>query len=248
MKLSYSAAWDDATALLKAHGALIVALAGVFLLLPTLLVGYLVPPPAQAKDFAELIPRLNEYWVANWGWFAASALVRMLGSLAILFLVFAPGGTSVGTAIVRGGALLPFYLLAVILMSVAISFGILLLILPGLYLAARLAPLGPVMVAEGRRSPIDAFGRTFEVTKGNGWRILGFLCLVAIAAYVAAGVLNMVSGILFVLIAGKSLGPLLAMIVASATSSAIAILFLLLNAAIYRQLAGPAAASAAVFD
>lgn len=238
MKLSYSAAWDDLTGLLKAHGALIAALAGVFIFLPTLLVGYLLPRP-EITDASQWLPRLNQYYIANWPWFGLSTLVTMAGSLAILLLVFAPRGTSVAAAIARAFLLLPFYFVASLIAGFAVGFGMLFLIVPGLYLFGRLALIGPVMVAEDRRSPLAAIARTFEVTKGNGWRILGFFLLVAIAGYVAAGVVNTLAGILFVLVAGKDLGGLLAMIVASATYSGLAVVFLLLYAAVYRQLAGP---------
>jgi hypothetical protein len=241
MKLSYSAAWDDLTALLKAHGTLIAALAGVFIFLPTLLLGYLLPRP-EVSNAADFLPALNRYYAANWHWFIASGIVTMLGSLAILLLVFAPKGTSVGGAISRAALFLPFYFLVSLMTGFLLGVAMLFLIVPGLYLFGRLAILGPVMVAEGRKRPLDVIGRTFEVTKGNGWRVLGFFVLVAIAGYVAAGVVNTLFGILFVLAAGKDLGGLLAMIVASATYSALAVVFLLLYAAVYRQLAGRGAA------
>jgi len=247
-KLSYSAAWDDAMALLKAHGALIAALAGALVFLPTLLTGYLLPRPV-VNDAAEWLPRLNEYYLANWYWFLLAGLVTMVGTVAILLLVFAPRGTSVGAAIARAVAFVPTYLVASLAAGFLIGFGLILLIVPGLYLFGRLAILGPVVVAEERRNPFAAIGRTFAVTKGNGWRILGLIFLTGVAGYIAAGVVNMATGILFTLLAGKDLGALLAMIVASATYSAVAIVFLLLYAAIYRQLAGPtASATAAVFD
>jgi hypothetical protein len=247
MKLSYGAAWDDLTALARTHAPLIVALAGAFIFLPMLLVGYLLPQPL-VKDAAEWLPSIQQYYWTNWPWLILGNLAKMTGSLAILILIFAPRGTSVGGAIVRALTFLPFYFLAALLMGLALGFASLFLVIPAFYLFGRLAPLPPVIVAEGRRNPIDAFGRTFEVTRGNGWRILGFFLLVAIGGFVAAGVASLVAGILFVLVAGKEVGTLLAMIVASAAWSAVAVTFLLLYAAVYRQLAGDPASVAEVFD
>jgi UPF0716 family protein affecting phage T7 exclusion len=45
MKFSYSAVWNDAARMLKEHGSLLLAIAGVFFLLPGLLLGYFLPQP-----------------------------------------------------------------------------------------------------------------------------------------------------------------------------------------------------------
>src|SRR3954470_22423264 len=176
MKLSYSAAWDDLAALAREHAPLIAALAGVFIFLPMLLVGYLLPQPV-VKDVAEWLPSIRQYYATNWPWLGLASVAKMTGDLAILILIFAPRGTSVGGAIVRALALVPFYFLAAFILGVALGFAALFLFIPALYLFGRLAPLAPVIVAEGRRNPIDAFGRTFEVTKRNGWGVLGFFLL-----------------------------------------------------------------------
>ena len=39
MTFSYNAVWEDTGRLLKAHGAQLAAIAGVFIFLPTLLIG-----------------------------------------------------------------------------------------------------------------------------------------------------------------------------------------------------------------
>jgi hypothetical protein len=40
MNFSYSAVWNDTVALLKSHGSLLLAVAGVFILLPLLMTAY----------------------------------------------------------------------------------------------------------------------------------------------------------------------------------------------------------------
>lgn len=247
MKFSYSAVWDSTMALVRAHGALIAAIAGVFLFLPGVLLGYFAPQPTTT-DVNEIVPVLREYFVTNWHWFLLQALAGMAGTLAILYLVFAPAGTSVSAAIAAALALLPFYFLASLLSGIILVIGFILLILPGLYLVGRLAPLAPVMVAESLRNPFAAIGRTFGLTRGNGWRILGFILIVAIAALVAMMVVNLILGLIFTLVAGQDVGALLVVIVESATSAALATLFVLIYAALYRILtagAAPAQASAA---
>jgi hypothetical protein len=245
MKFSYSAVWEDTLGLLRAHTSLIAALAGVFLFLPSLLVAYFLPQP-QPEDFSRYGELLVEYISANWHWLLLETLANMVGALAIMLLILARGGTTVGGAIAAALAILPFYFLAGILSGLIIGIGCVLLIVPGLYLLGRLLPLGPVMVAEQRRNPIDAIRRTFEVTRGNGWAVFGLLLLVAIPALIASAVANMLLGLVFRLVAGGEVGRLLSLIVTSATGAAVAALLTVLYAAIYRRLtAEPASAAAA---
>lgn len=237
MKLSYSAVWNDTTGLLRAHGALVTALAGVFLFLPTLLLAQILPDqPTPARTVAEAVAAGHEFVLANWPWLLLQSLLNMVGTIAILTLVFARSGTSVGQAIVAGFTLLPFFFLASVLANLAIGIGLLLLIVPGLYLIGRLTPVGPVVVAEQERNPLSALRRSFQVTRGNGWRVLGLVLIVALAAAIAAMVANMLLGILFVLVAGQDLGGLLSAIVQAATGAAVTTLLVLLYAAIYRAL------------
>jgi hypothetical protein len=242
MKFSYSAVWADVVALLRAHLSLIATVAGVFIFLPGLLFAYFLPQP-ETQDFG----RLGEIWVeylnANWHWMLLNSLINMIGSIAILLLIFARN-ISVGGAIAAALALLPFYFLASLLGSVIIGFGFVLLILPGAYLLGRLGPLNSVVVAETRRNPIDAVGRSFALTKGHGWAVLGLILIVAIPAMIAIGVATTLLGILFVLVAGQDLGQTLVLIVRAAGNAALVTLLLVLNAAIYRQL-NPGASEAA---
>ncbi|HEX8262862.1 MAG TPA: hypothetical protein VF547_08310 [Allosphingosinicella sp.] len=248
MKFSYSAVWADVMALLRTHASLIATVAGVFIFLPGLLVAYFLPQP-QTQELA----RIGEVWVEyarlNWPWMLLNSLFNIVGSIAILRLIFERGVT-VGAAIAGALALFVPYFLTSLLSSVLIGLGFILLILPGAYLLGRLSPVTAIVVAERRRNPIDALKRCFELTKGHGWAVLGLLLLVAIPASIAIRVATMLLGILFVLVAGQDLGDLLVLIVRTAGAAALAALMLVLNAAIYRQLSQsrPEAAAAAAAD
>lgn len=244
-KLSYSTVWDDTAALLRAHGSLIAALAGAFLFFPALLLGYF-GPRAEAIAPDRVVEAMTAYLAARWPWILLTRLIEAAGSLAMLQLVLGPRGTSVGGAIAAAVRLLPFYFLAFLIGNLMVGFGLFLLIVPGLYLMARLAPLAPIFVAEQRRHPIEALGRAFELTKGQGWAILGLILLVGIGGAVTMIVANLLTGTLLILIAGKGLGAFLAQIVGAATGAAFATLLLILYAALYRALAG--SRSAAVFE
>jgi hypothetical protein len=244
MKFSYSAVWADTVALLRSHASLLATVAGVFLFLPTLLIAHFLPQP-EAVSFDRMGQLWSEYLVANWHWLLLARLIGMIGSIAILLLVFARGIT-VGGAIAAAFALLPAFFLASLLGSVGIGIGILLLIVPGLYLLGRLGPLNPVVVAEGHRNPIAALSRCWALTRGHGWAVLGLIIIVALAAAIVVAVASNLLGILFVLVAGQEVGRLLALIVATAGNAAMMTLLLVLGAAIYRRLSEGSAAAATV--
>jgi hypothetical protein len=247
MKLSYSAVWADLTALLRSHASLIATVAGVFIFLPRLLVGYFLPQP-DPSDANRLVQLWAEYFSANWHWLLLNSLVGMAGSIAILLLIFARGIT-VGGAISGALALLPAYFIASLLGNVGIFIGILLLIVPGLYLLGRLGPLNAVVAAESHRNPIAALRRCWALTEGHGWAVLGLILIVGIAAAIVVGVATTLLGLLFVLVAGQDVGQMLILIVRTAGDAAMVTLLLVLGAAIYRQLSeGSSAAPAAAPD
>ncbi len=243
MKFSYNAVWDDTVAMLKANGGLLAALAGVFLFLPSLLFGYIAPQP-QGSEAS--LASLFGYFRENVHWALAVRLVNIVGTLAMLILLFARGGVTVGGSIAGSFHFFLAYLVASFLSSLIIGLGFVALILPGLYLFARLAPLGPIVVAESRRNPIDAIKRSFAVTKGNGWAVLGLLVAVVVAVYIVSFALTAVLGTLFLLTLGQKIGGLLVLIVQSAFAAALGTILIVLSAAIYRRLtASPSAAVAA---
>jgi hypothetical protein len=100
-----------------------------------------------------------------------------------------------------------------ILAGLGIGAGIVLFIVPGLYLATIWAVIAPVIVVE-HRGVFDAFGRSRQLVKDHGWPVFGTI----VVAYLIAIVLS------FALVAianGIAEGPLLR-IVFSALASTIA--------------------------
>jgi hypothetical protein len=234
LRFSYSQVWDDAVASLRAHSALILPIAGVFLFLPGLIGGYLLSIPETEPS--RTVQALMDYFDLNWPWLLLTNLIGMMGGLAILLLVLARQSTSVGGAIAAAAALLPFYFLASMIAGIPVVLGFMLFVVPGLYLASRLLLLGPAMVAEGRRNPVDVLSRSWVLTRGNGWAVAGFVLLFFVGGLALAGVISMVAGIVFRLLAGPEIGALLGLVVSTAGTSAVQLFFLLILAALYRRL------------
>lgn len=262
MTFSYSDIWDDAVAMLRADAALLLSVAGVFLFLPALLSAYLLPAPDVPPEQA--LQAMQAYYLDNWPWVALSALVSMVGAVALLQLLLGPRGQTVGAAIANSARLVPSYfaasflsgmavgiVLVIILIPLALIFGersafagpaslvvLLCLIVPCIYAFGRLLMIGPAVVAERTLNPIRAIIRSAELTKGRGWAAIGLVFIVFFAGSVVALAVTYVAGALFLAAAGPGLGGLLVLIVRALVDAAVAVVLAALIAAIYRRLAG----------
>lgn len=244
MKLSYSETWADVVRMLRENIAVIAALAGVFLFLPALLTGYFIPAPEQVEP-KQLLEAMMEHVRANWHWFLLGQIANMIGAIAILLLLLGSKGRTVGAIIAAALAILPFYFLASLISNLIILVGILFLIVPGLYLLARLCLTGPVVVAEEQRNPLTAMSRSWDLTRDKGWAVLGLILIVAIAGVIIGAVINMMFGIVFLIIAKGNLALLLAKIVEALCGAALSALIVVLVAALYRRLGAKASPAAA---
>jgi hypothetical protein len=224
--------------MLRANASLFLGIAGAFFFLPALLVGYFAPQPEAAATIAAAIEAMERYMNSNWHWVLLANLVNALGAVAIYLLLFEGRGRTVGGAIAAALPILPLYFLLSLIVTAAILAGLVLLILPGLYLIGRLMIGGAVMVAEGRRSPLAALAGSWRLTRGKGWAVAGLLLVVFVVGSVLTLAVTSVLGAVFVLAAGKEgLGPLLVLILESALGAVFSIVLTVLYAAIYRRLA-----------
>lgn len=83
-------------------------------------------------------------------------------------------------------------IVAGLLAGLGILVGLILLIVPGLYLLTRWALIVPVVVLE-KRSAGESFGRSHELVRGHGWTIFGLIVVVALLSAIVGGI---ISGIL----------------------------------------------------
>jgi hypothetical protein len=70
-----------------------------------------------------------------------------------------------------------------ILAGIGIGIGFVLLVVPGLFLATIWAVIAPAIVVE-RRGVFDAFGRSRQLVKGQGWPVLGSIAVAYLIAFV----------------------------------------------------------------
>ena len=110
--------------------------------------------------------------------------------------------------------------LASILAAIAITIGLLLIIVPGLFLITIWAVIVPVIIIE-RSGAMASFARSRQLVRGHGWPVFGTLVLV----YIIMLVVNIVLGLIFSalphvlgdglssVISGTLISPFLALVV-----------------------------------
>lgn len=234
MKFSYSAVWDDTATMLRGNASLLLAIAGVFLFFPALIIGYALPQPEAEPG--RIVEVMTVYFSANWHWFLLANIINMVGAIAMLLLLLDREGRTVGGAIAAAIPILPFYFAGAVLSNLIIILGFFALIVPGLYLFGRLAIIGPVIVAD-ERNPVRAIARAFQLTKGKGWAVFGLVLLVAIAGVIVSWALTAVLGSVSLLLLGDRIGGLLVVILEALMSAVLSTILVVLAAAIYRRLA-----------
>jgi hypothetical protein len=98
----------------------------------------------------------------------------------------------------------PLFLVG-LLAGIGIAIGFVLLIIPGLFLLTIWAVLAPVVVVE-RAAVFEAFGRSRELVKGNGWQVFGVIVILFLITAAASAIVQAI----FVGIADSFVGYFLA--------------------------------------
>jgi hypothetical protein len=84
-------------------------------------------------------------------------------------------------------------LLAGLVAGIAIGIGLLLIILPGLYLLTIWAVIAPVIVLE-RLDAFASFSRSRELVRGNGWPVFGVIAIIFLVQIVISIVIGVILG------------------------------------------------------
>ena len=260
MKLDINLVWQQASTAVAANREVLLALAGVFILLPRLAFELFAPPAPEthaALDINAMAQVMQAYYASVAPWLLAVALVETTGTLALLTLVTDRTRPTVGLAIRRGAAAVLPYLVAQILFVLGLAVvGGAVLGLAGIsgskqfagvvlgtvlfwatYAGLRLVVLAPVIVVDRARGPLAAIGRAWRLTRGNAGRIFALLLLFVVVMVVAMMAVSGVIGSLGALVAGANTAHIAVAVAASVLSSTFTVYLVAVLAAIHRQLA-----------
>lgn len=213
--LDSMAAWQAATRLVSANADVLMAIAGVFFLLPLLAGGIFVPQPVippQATQ-AQLAEALEAYYTRTWPYLLPISLIQIVGFITMMVSILDRTRPTVGQALRNCMVRVPVYFLAQLVIG---AFAMLLMmvvsgVLLGLRMPAALAAaaglaavaypmlrtimVGPVLGVGRTQNPIMAIRASLALTRGNTARILTFLGLAAIVFLVALSVAMMIVGL-----------------------------------------------------
>lgn len=92
-----------------------------------------------------------------------------------------------------GAATLITLVVASILYGIAVGIGLILLIIPGIYIGVLFAFFTQAIVLE-RADIFGSFGRSAELVRGSWWRVFGIILLVVIAVGIVQGIVAGVVG------------------------------------------------------
>ena len=260
-RLSITTAWNESAEFLKDHFGSLFTIAVAFIALPQVALQALGPAAATAPG-ATPEPGL---------WLILLPVVLVLGiagSLTISTLALGRE-TVVGDAVRHGfRRFLPMLGTVLLLLAAAtlllvplgmlsgiqpgdltapaparagrIALVLLLVLAAGLFFAVRLLLLTPVAAAEPV-GPVAIITRSWALTRGHFWKLLGFVALITVAASVVTMVATMITGLIVALIAGPpdpgSVSSLVVLLVAGLINAAFIVVMTTLVARIYVQLA-----------
>ncbi|WP_414903217.1 hypothetical protein ACMT1E_07725 [Sphingomonas flavalba] len=232
MRLDTGKAWNDAVALGRNHAELLLAIAGMFLLLPALLLELFAPMPAGGA----LAERLTAYMELHGGKLFLAALVTSYGQATIFALLLDANRPTVAEALREGLRRLPWFVVLNLLVGMIWLGGFLLFIIPGLYLVGRLALAQPALVSGRLSDPMEALRRAWRLSDGNGWRILALLALVRVLGTLIVTAAVWTLGAVVLLLAKGPVAAFLLALVDASFGAAVSVVLLLVDAAIFRQL------------
>lgn len=236
--LDYGVTWNDAMALLKSHNETAIAVAGVFILLPLIMFGYMLPSeqvtPGATGEAA--LKQLMDMLSALAPWLIGLTILSLIGTLTVFHMILDADTPSVAEGLIRSSQSFFTVLLARIIASLVIVIGTFLLIVPGIYFSIKFSQIETVVVAEKIRNPLEALSRSWAVTKGNSIQIFGFLLIIGIVFILGYFVISVILGIGLTLALSAAMAQFVIMVISSILQTVLSLLMVFVYAAIYRQL------------
>jgi hypothetical protein len=276
MEFEGSKAWTEAVEMANAKRDVLWPVAGVFLLLPALATTFLFSD-FQAAALSDPT-RATKMLEGMMGTFAAVVLAafvfQMVGYMALVKLLHDRERPTVGQAIshaiaclptIIGASLLFYVTLFVAMLAVGLVAGglaaaggsaaigviaAIAVVIGMIYVMVRLSLTMPVVVIEGRRNPITALTRSWQITGGYVLQLVLFF----VVLFVAYAVISLLVGGVFGAIIGLAVGMgtagmLILGLISGAVGAVFAVLFAAILVAAHRQLSGePEGGISATFE
>jgi len=270
MNFDMNTVWSRGIELVRDNFQLLIVIAGVFLLLPTMAIYLLVPDmqmfadPTADQDL--VAARMAEMLGPLLGGGLLAAIFQFAGYGAMVALM-GDDRPTVGQAIGTGFKIVPSTLAILILFMIAYVIGAGLIMLPISLLAgvsgvqalaligiipavifvvwfmARISMSMPVLVLGGTLNPVKAMIQSFKLTKPKQWSILLFWGVLVAAFTVISLLFNGVFGVIAAVIGTGTAAMLIVGLANGFTSMVSGMLVCGLSVAMFGQLSGPSNAA-----
>ena len=246
--------------MVNANREVLLVVAGLFFFLPSLAFALFIPapqPPVGATP-QQAMALVSTFYTDNMVWILLMGVLQTVGVLTLLALLRDKAKPTVGDALKRGiTGILP-YLASQLLVALGIILVLGLIVgaaavtgssvLTGLAVIAAMVAMAyvfikvslvPAVIAiEHQSNPIAVLKRSWQLTKGNSFRIFLFYMLLVLVFFLAALVVGGIFGVILALL-GSSAVMIGQAVVSGLIGTVATVYFVSLVASIHRQLAGP---------
>lgn len=263
--LSPSVAWSETLSFMRREAGLVLPVAFALIGLPSALLQLVMPAPDAGPEAV----------FGSWALFLIPAiLVSLVGTLTITVLALR-SGIAVGEALSRGlrrflptlaasmllaaGISILFFAVVVVLAAVTGAqrseeaeartavLALIVLIPAFLFVWTRFTLITPVAAAEDV-GVIGILRRSWDITRGQFWRIFGLMLLLVLAAFVVILAVSLILGVVVTIAAGGAPEPgsfadFVVILIACIVNAVVAAFFAILFARVYVQLAEPSSGS-----
>lgn len=267
-RLDSSAAWNQAVRMVSANREMLVAIAGVFFLLPGLIGAVALPVPPQitrGMSDQQMADAVTRFYGDAAPTLMLISLPMIVGFMTMLVVMLDPRRPTVAHAIRQSVRMLPTYLASHILTTLALSLGwllvasVLMLVLPPLlavplslagllYPVMRVLMVAPEIAVRQVRNPFTALRNSMTLTRGQFRAILLYFVPAFTLFVVVYGLVMMLVGVVLVHTIEGEAQRLIGEAVAWLLFSAGYTYFSAMIASTHQQLAGLATALRDVFE
>jgi hypothetical protein len=229
--LRVSDIWQGTADLLRGRLGLLFAVAAPFTLLVEMALRIFGPaPPASTADFTSR----TLFWLV-----LLPLLIGSVAQLAITHLILRPDSPP-RAALAAAFSAWPVYLAALMISSLPTGLGFLLLVLPGIYVTARLFLILPLAIVTPGPEPLAILRASWQLTRPIGWPLFGFFLLAILGLFGLSLLSNGVGsalGAVFTLIGFAGAGSFLAGLVPAVVSTLVTVASAGLASYLYIRLA-----------
>lgn len=248
-RLELDLVWQDAMTLLRHNWRYSALVLAIFSILPGLVVGWLGPDPAAVGAAASawmsdtMTNAHRTTLVQARLWSLPGVILSSVASAGLLAGWLARTAQSEGALLRTTFRLAPFAVVVGILSTLATAFGMLFLIIPGLFLLGRLALSLPALVDAGRPGFLAPLRRSFAVTRGNTLGIVGMIVGIIILWMIVSALIGGLIAAIANAVAGQDAASWLAAVPSALLNAGLLALLTAISAAIWRQLGARQAAA-----